>query len=69
MPPCRGRELNAAGASGRMLRWLTAEEWLHEHPDDPDAEELRSRVEQDRERHLRWQRDLLGWTIIVGRKR
>jgi hypothetical protein len=43
------------------------EEWLDEHPDDPDAKD--SRVEHDRERYLRWQRELLGWAIIVGRKR
>jgi SAM-dependent methyltransferase len=51
------------------LHWLAAEEWLHDHPDDPDAEEIRSRVERDREHYLLWQRDLLGWAIIVGRKR
>jgi SAM-dependent methyltransferase len=51
------------------LHWLVAEEWLDEHPDDPDAEGIRARIEEDRERYLRWQRDLLGWAIIVGRKR
>lgn len=50
------------------LHWLAAEEWLNEHPDDPDAEKIRRRIEQDRERYLRWQRDLLGWAIFVGRK-
>jgi len=50
------------------LHWLAAEEWLHEHPDDPDAEEIRSRIRQDRERYLRWQRDHLGWAIFLGRK-
>jgi hypothetical protein len=50
------------------LHWLAAEEWLNAHPDDPDAEGIRSRIEEDRERYLRWQRDLLGWAIIVGRK-
>jgi Methyltransferase domain len=50
------------------LHWLAAEEWLDEHPDDPDAEGIRERIEQDRRRYLRWQRDLLGWAIIAGRK-
>jgi predicted O-methyltransferase YrrM len=50
------------------LHWLAAEEWLSEHPDDPDAEEIRSGIERDRARYLRWQRDLLGWAIIIGRK-
>jgi hypothetical protein len=51
------------------LNWLTDEEWLNKHPDDPDAEDIRNRVEHDRERYLRWQRDLLGWAIIIGHKR
>jgi SAM-dependent methyltransferase len=51
------------------LHWLAAEEWLDEHPDDPDAGEIRTRITQDRERYFRWQRDLLSWAIIVGRKR
>jgi hypothetical protein len=50
------------------LHWLAAEEWLTKHSGDPDAEEIRTRIEQDRERYLRWQRDLLGWAIIAGRK-
>jgi hypothetical protein len=50
------------------LHWLAAEEWLTKHSDNPDAEEIRTRIEQDRERYLRWQRDLLGWAIIAGRK-
>lgn len=51
------------------LHWLAAEEWLTKHPDDPDAEEIRARVSDDRDRYLRWQRDQFGWSIIVGRKR
>jgi hypothetical protein len=41
---------------------------LATHPDDPDVEEIRTSVERDRDRYLRWQRDLLGWAIVVGRK-
>jgi SAM-dependent methyltransferase len=51
------------------LHWLAADEWLHEHPDDPDADQIRTRVEADRRNYLRWQRDLLGWAIVAGRKR
>ncbi|MBA2298034.1 MAG: hypothetical protein H0W14_08350 [Actinobacteria bacterium] len=51
------------------LHWLAGEEWLHKHPDDPDAAEIRARIERHRERYLRWGRDLLGWTIVAGRKR
>jgi SAM-dependent methyltransferase len=51
------------------LHWLAADEWLRENADGPDAEEIRERSERDREQYLRWQRDLLGWAIFVGRKR
>jgi SAM-dependent methyltransferase len=51
------------------LHWLAADEWLHENADDPDAEQIRARVEADRRSYLGWQRDLLGWAIIAGRKR
>ena len=51
------------------LHWHAAEEWLTEHPNDSDAHEIRVQVQRDREHYLRWQRELLGWAIIVGRKR
>jgi len=51
------------------LHWLAGEEWLHEHPGDPDADEIRARIERHRDRYLRWERDLLGWAIVAGRKR
>ncbi|MDP8911866.1 MAG: methyltransferase domain-containing protein [Actinomycetota bacterium] len=51
------------------LHWLALEEWLYEHPDDRDAGRFRERGAHYRERYLRWQRDLLGWAIFIGRKR
>jgi predicted O-methyltransferase YrrM len=51
------------------LHWLAVEEWLHEHPDDPDAARFRQLNRGFRERYLRWQRELLGWAIVVGRRR
>ncbi len=51
------------------LHWLAAQKWLSEHADDPDAENIRVLNERFRDRYLRWQRELLGWAIIVGRKR
>jgi hypothetical protein len=51
------------------LHWLAAESWLTEHTDDPDAENIRVLNDRFRDRYLRWQRGLLGWAIIVGRKR
>ena len=50
------------------LHWLALEEWLAANPDDPVAEDFRARGAGYRERYLRWQRDLLGWAIIAGRK-
>jgi hypothetical protein len=51
------------------LHWLAAEEWLAKHADEPDAEEVQILTQRLRDRYLRWQRELLGWAIIVGRKR
>ena len=49
------------------LRWFTLEEWLAANPDDPQAEEFRARGRANRERYLRWTRELLGWAIFVCR--
>jgi SAM-dependent methyltransferase len=50
------------------LHWLTLDDWLREHADDPDAAEFRRLGRHYRDRYLRWQRDLLGWAILVGRR-
>jgi SAM-dependent methyltransferase len=50
------------------LHWLTAEKWLTEHTHDPDAESIRVLNERFCDRYVRWQRELMGWAIIVGRK-
>ena len=49
------------------LHWLALDEWLRRHPDAPEAERFRARGARLKERHLRWERDLLGWVILVGR--
>ncbi len=49
------------------LHWLAAAEWLREHPGDPDAAAIHDRMERQRDRYLRWERDLLGWAMFVGR--
>jgi SAM-dependent methyltransferase len=49
------------------LHWRALEEWLAANSDDPDADEIRRRHEENRTEYLRWQRDLLGWAIIVAR--
>jgi SAM-dependent methyltransferase len=49
------------------LHWLALDEWLAANPDDPQAAEFRERGRRDRERYLEWQRELLGWAILVCR--
>jgi len=51
------------------LRWQSVERWLAENPDDPDAPEIRSRHERNKQTYLRHGRDVLGWAIFVGWKR
>jgi SAM-dependent methyltransferase len=51
------------------LHWRALEEWLAEHPDDPDAAEIRGRHEAARDRYLGMQRELLGWAIVAGWQR
>ena len=51
------------------LHWLALEDWLHEHPNDPEAAEFRRLGRHHRDRYLGWTRDLLGWAIFVGRRR
>ena len=51
------------------LHWGALEDWLDEHPDDPDAAGIRRRHEQVRADYLRWRRELFGWAIFVGRRR
>jgi SAM-dependent methyltransferase len=50
------------------LHWRALEEWLAEHPNDPDSHEIRERHEQYRDDYLSHQRELLGWAILAGRK-
>jgi precorrin-6B methylase 2 len=51
------------------LHWRALEEWLAANPDDPDAPRIRELHERCRDDYLRWQRELLGWAMFVGRKR
>lgn len=51
------------------LHWLVLDEWLAEHPDHPQAAEFRERGRLAKQRYLRWERDLIGWAIFVGRRR
>jgi hypothetical protein len=46
------------------LHWRAIEEWLAEQPDAV----LRAQHEGYRRGYLRYERELLGWAIFVGRK-
>lgn len=50
------------------LQWRAAERFLEAHPDDPDAAEVRARVDRERGEYLRWGRDTLGWGAYVFAK-
>jgi SAM-dependent methyltransferase len=50
------------------LQWYAAAEWAKAHPDDPDVEEVLTRVRHEKEVYLRWGRESLGWAIYVFRK-
>ena len=50
------------------LHWRALEEWLEENAGDPDAKEIGRLHHQFRGRYLAFQRELLGWAIIIGRK-
>jgi SAM-dependent methyltransferase len=49
------------------LHWRAVEEWLSEHPDDPDARAIRADHARFRDEYLRFGRELLGWAIFIGR--
>ena len=48
------------------LHWRAVEEWLTANPDDPDADDIRSRNEHWKRIYLRHGREHLGWAIFVG---
>lgn len=50
------------------LHWRAMEDWLEEHPDDPEAPDIRGEHEGHKRRYLETTRDLLGWAILVGRR-
>lgn len=52
----------------RSLHWRAIEEWLSEHASHPGADEIRARLEDERDGYVRTERALLGWAIFVGRK-
>lgn len=50
------------------LHWRSAEEWLAEHSEAPDAGDLRAQHRRLRDDYLAHQRAQLGWAILIGRR-
>ena len=50
-------------------QWLAMRRWLDAHPDDELAPQLRDDLAPSRHRHLRYQRELLGWGAFVLMRR
>jgi SAM-dependent methyltransferase len=46
-------------------QWLSMRRWLATHPDDDFAPAVRDALDRDRDTHLRWQRDWLGWGVFA----
>lgn len=49
------------------LKWIAADEFARDHPDDPDLEDLQDQVANEKELYLKWGRDTLGWAIYIFR--
>ena len=48
-------------------QWRAVDKWIREHPDDPDGEEIRQWVSDNRRTYLRFGREYLGWGVFVVR--
>jgi SAM-dependent methyltransferase len=50
-------------------QWNTVHQYLAAHPDDPDADALRAWNAEARRRYVTWERDSIGWGVLVMRQR
>ena len=50
-------------------QWLTVDDWLRQHPDDPEADALREWSAQARRSHMEFGRRYLGWGVFILRPR
>jgi SAM-dependent methyltransferase len=48
-------------------RWKAVDEYLREHPDDPDRDALYQWIDDNRSTYLRYGRTYLGWGALVFR--
>ena len=50
------------------LQWNAAHNWALENPDDPDVNEVLTRVNREREIYLKWGKRTAGFSIYLYRK-
>ncbi len=50
-------------------QWLNLRRWLDSNPDDELAAELRAELDESPLRHVRYQREYLGWGIFALMRR
>jgi SAM-dependent methyltransferase len=50
------------------LAWLAAEDYVREHPDDSDVENILAFNARYRDAHISYGRDCMGWAMYVFRK-
>jgi len=48
-------------------QWMTGNNWLREHPDDPDAAAFRKWISDNRRAYFRYGRRYLGWGVFLLR--
>jgi SAM-dependent methyltransferase len=48
-------------------QWTTVYDYLHNHPDDPQADELREWIAKNRRNYLTYERQYLGWGVFILR--
>ncbi len=51
------------------LQWQAAERYALSNPDDPDNDELLSKVHSNREAYFKWGRHCLGWAMYLFLKK
>jgi ubiquinone/menaquinone biosynthesis C-methylase UbiE len=47
--------------------WSNVMRYVAQHPDDPDAAYFADRVRRGQEAYFSWERDYLGWALLLGR--
>ncbi|WP_340647649.1 class I SAM-dependent methyltransferase [Phenylobacterium sp.] len=50
-------------------QWRTVDQWLRDHPGDPEAPGMRDFLDKGRRSHLTFGRRYLGWGVFVLRRR